>query len=87
VSLDCFIQDSSFRAVFPSPAFTATSGQYMDTAGRYYFLRESNGGQVVSVSGDFSRATEIVKIMLSPTEANKADTASPVTPPHPGETR
>jgi len=90
VSLDCFIQGSSFRAVFPSPTFTrlepfATSGQYMDTAGRYYFPQESNGGQVVSVSGDFSRATEVVKIMLAPTEANKTDAASPVMPAHPRE--
>ena len=52
-------------AVFPSPAFKphepfATSGTYVDGAGRQFFPQEDKDGQRILIDGDFNRDAEVL---------------------------
>jgi hypothetical protein len=75
VSIEFFVEDPSFRAVFPPPMYRplepfTTSGTYLDSTGRYYFPQEGKAWQSVSVRGDFTHNAQDIKILFAPVRAN-----------------
>lgn len=57
------------RAVFTPPTFKqlepfATSGQYSDSAGRYYFPQINGGEQWISITGDFLHDADDIVITV-----------------------